>query len=277
MQLCLSDFDGTIAQTFVPSPRGVGVHEAYSLSLRQIFGDTGVMLYQLVGGIQNRTPGELLEAVLVAAGSHRENLTERSRFFLEREGKSLDGFVPEGKGGSLEWNAACPLPAMTEVLVRVKMQILFREIGKLWPKPCKGFVCFYRHLREKNGAKLGILSSGHDLFIEKCFEVWGESQPDLMVTDDLMRSRRCCNIPPEKRAKPQAGPYRMFCDEWFAKYGTPVPSRMETFYVGDSQATDGAMAKKLGLFFVWFNPDENGSGPRSVYSVSDWRSLTPFV
>lgn len=284
-----SDFDGTMAQTFVPSPNGIGVTEAYRLACKAIFGPE-FELYDEIGELDNRSPMEIIRALL-----ERQNesvLIEQAQGFLDRNRGSLQGFVPHGKGAGLEWNGKDPGPVVTEVLVRAKMRILCLEIGtrfsdgRVWPEPCAGFLQFYKALRTFAGQcilqgirlELGVVSSGHDHFIERCFDVWQVPPPELLVTDDLMRSPQCSHIPPEKRVKPQTGPFEMLREECRRKFGAEIGKGGE-LYIGDSVKTDGGLAKNLGLCFIWFNPDGKSaeSFVGNILSISDWRELKPVL
>ena len=289
--LIAADFDGTIAQTFVPSPNNIGIYQAYRLACGNVFGREGARLYDEIGGINSSAPIELVKALL-EAGSQKI-LIRNAKAFLNRKREHLRGFVPEGKGASLEWNQEDPLLVVTETLVREKMRWFWDEIGahfadgRIWPQPCTGFLEFYRTLLVCAGSycsgdvhlALGIVSSGHDYFIRRCFEAWGFPCPDLLVTDDLMRSPRCSHFLLEEKVKPGVGPFQMMRTEWQQRFGNELREGA-ALYVGDSLKTDGAFALNIGLPFVWFNP-EGQNQPSSVggdvVPISDWRELTPFL
>lgn len=42
------NFDGSIARTFQPSPNGIGVHEAYTLAIHDIFETEGMQIYEIL-------------------------------------------------------------------------------------------------------------------------------------------------------------------------------------------------------------------------------------
>lgn len=290
--LVSSDYDGTIAQTFVPSPHNIGVEEAYRLSCGDIFGPEGLQTYDLIGGLQNMAPLELVTALLEAGD--KLSFLGQARAFLERERLSLEGFVLPGRGSSLDWQSSDPILVVAEILVRTKMRHFWDEIGaqfpdgRIWPEACAGFIEFYRALHEFAKAystpevriDLGIISSGHDLFIARCFEAWGVSCPDLLVTDDLMRSSHCVHMPMERRSKPEAGPYEMLEGQWKAKYGMGLETK-RVLHAGDSVAKDGNLSRKLGIPFVWFNPASQVE-PRTIFAghimcLRDWRELEPLL
>jgi FMN phosphatase YigB (HAD superfamily) len=249
------------------------------------------MLYDKIGGLQNRTPVEVVDALLEAG--NRRVLISRALSFLLRERTSLEGFVPKGKGASLGHGTNRSSLLIAEILVRVKMRHFWVEIGsrfpdsdRIWPEPCAGFLEFYRefrafgelHATDEMPVELGILSSGHDTFITRCFEVWGVPCPDLLVTDDLMRSSACRHMAPENRNKPAIGPFEMLQREWKRKFeGELEVSR--SLYVGDSVKSDGGLALNLGIPFVWFNPAKqavSGFGG-DILCISDWRELEPLL
>ncbi len=279
-----SDFDGTVAQTFAPSPNGIGVTEAYRLACQKIFG-SGFELYEEIGPLDSRSPMEVIRALLPTS-KNGSVLIGKARKFLDSNHESLQGFVPAGKGAGLNWSSEDPHSVITEILVRVRMQLFWDEIGarfpdgRVWPEPCAGFLQFYGALRTfashcvLRGIRLefGIVSSGHDRFIERCFDAWQVPRPELMVTDDLMRSPLCSHIPPERRIKPQTGSFEMLRGECRTKFGCEAAS--ET-YIGDSLRADGGLAKNLDIGFIWFNPDSQSipSLADNVLPISDWREL----
>ncbi len=119
------DFDGTMADTFQPSPNEIGVSEAYCLAVEALFGEDGRGAFCAVGGLKNRAPIELIDA-------------------LQKHGLTT---------GNLE-DAA-------EKLVFAKMQVLLGEIGSVWPLPCEGYKEFNAKIFQlrQNGTDihLGIL------------------------------------------------------------------------------------------------------------------------
>src|SRR5262249_40500792 len=139
----------TIAETFVPSPNGIGVEEAYRHAVEVLFGPEGSKLYRAVGGLKNRAPRALVEAMF-AESDKPIVLTARARHYFRDHASKLAGYVPEGKGVPLErWNAADPFDQMVELVVRLKLQILAAQVGTqlpngdLWPALTTGFRTFW--------------------------------------------------------------------------------------------------------------------------------------
>ncbi|PKL72546.1 hypothetical protein CVV26_00855 [Candidatus Kuenenbacteria bacterium HGW-Kuenenbacteria-1] len=157
------------------------------------------------------------------------------------------------------------------------MRIFWNEIGTrfpggtVWPQACSGFLEFYRALN--NPLEFGIISSGHDLFIEKCFEVWGIEIPKIVVTDDLMRSRRCDNFSQAERVKPGVGPFKIFCEEYKKLYAKNL-NKDQVLYIGDSAKMDDDFARNCKISFILFNPNESDFKGKSI---SDWRELKEVI
>ncbi|MCF7834112.1 MAG: hypothetical protein K9M40_02465 [Candidatus Pacebacteria bacterium] len=242
--LIFSDFDGTIAETFLPSPNNIGVNQAYEIACEKIWGNVGVKRFHAVGGLLNRAPVQLIEHMMMDDCNW---WLENSKSFWDfNKNKAELNLIPEGMGVSLERDTP-PLLFMSEVLVRVKLQIMMKEISPEWPLPCKGFLGFYKKFQ----GDLAIISSGHDLFIQKVFNSWGVRMPFCLITDDVMRSDQA-SIPLEKRFKPQIGAFIFF----EKKYG-PI-KKDQTVYVGDSLVHDGGLAENFGIPFIWFSKEKGG-------------------
>ena len=159
MKSVIIDFDGTTADTFKASPSGIGVKEAYSDAIYNVFGDTGYRIYRQIGGLQNRAPGELVNDLLSVA-KDKSLLIKRGKIFHKDQNGNLSRFIPEGKGAGLAWNDSQPETTLAELLVLRKQEILTHEIGHRWPKPFNGVLSFLKQCEEKE-IKVIILSSGH--------------------------------------------------------------------------------------------------------------------
>jgi len=200
--LLVCDFDGTIADTFTPSPNGFGVHEAYEYAIEQIFGKNGLSAYRELGGLQNMAPSEVVNNLFDTGNSSK--LISKAYAYFVKNRQILKNLVPEGKGYPMEWSGKIHDPGwnpeymLTEILVRTKMSLMMGDVGKqlksgkTWPQPCLGINKFFQILTEINKEnkihlELAILSSGHDLFIMDTFKSWGIDCPKIMVTDDDMR------------------------------------------------------------------------------------------
>lgn len=176
------DFDGTIANTFEPSPRGIDVSTAYQLAIRNIFGQIGLRIYEdHLGGLKNRAPRELVLEILRVA-------EEKSVPFLLREDTISD-----------------PVGILTRRLVYKKLAFLLGEISLQWPHLYEGAEEFFRAVENQElPVEVAIVSSGHDEFIQKVFEVNGLVPPRNLVTSDLIES-----LKEPKRVLYKPAPYQL--------------------------------------------------------------------
>jgi len=293
--LLVSDFDGCLARTFEPSPNGIDVNKAYKRAVTSIFGSEGSRIYEEIGGLSNRAPGELVDDLL--ANGDRETLVKQARTFFQERGDFLRSLAYQEKLPSLKWENRGlwdPRQIITEMLVRCKLSCLMDEIGEKWPSPCEGALEFLRFVGEKANEegvdiRLAILSSGHEAFIRKTFSVWGIPCPAVLVTDDNMRWRSW----PEDlsaRTKPSVILLDLVQLMWFKSRNETVTdqlqlirflldTRSKMIYFGDDRIRDGELAEKAGIPFGWFNPDgrQAASLPNSkLFSFSDWRTVSYF-
>ncbi len=229
MYLLVCDFDGTIADTFSPSPNNIGVSEAYRLAVEELFGNEALEKYFSTGGLKNRSPGEVVK-----------NLQDQ-------------GF---GEG------------VTAEDLVHAKLGHLLQEIGPEWPKPCRGFVKFYKEIEEMDGVEVAILSSGHTNFIKKTFSVWGLDPPRIMLTDDDFRGYNP-PLPLEKFSKPSPFLIDLLQEEWGG-------CRRHMIMFGDDPDKDGKLAKNAGIPFGLF-PRQNFFFAENSFQFDDWREISAFL
>ena len=281
----LLDFDGCQADTFSPSPRKIDVSEAYSQSIKQIFGTKliGEEPLAKIGGLQNRAPIEVIYALFSLGGT--ENLIQAAQNFLQQHSQELKRYVPANKGVPLEWDQD-PIKVIAEILVRQKLSILMKEIGPDWPKPCAGFLGFYRALKElKTPIGISTISSGHDEFIKKTFKTWGCEPPAAMLTDDDLR-----NLYPNKPgpSKPDAILLDLTLINWLKLKGVTFEGQLLTdflavaksqlVYFGDDQKKDGGLAKNAGVRFGWFNPQSQpAEGLGDYFSFANWQDVPKIL
>ncbi len=255
------DFDGTIADTFQQSPNGIGVTEAYERAILSIFGGKGNDLYHHIGGLKNRTPTEAVVALLASAQNCKEEIVANAKIFHEKESENLSGLVPKGKGAGLVWGKANPEPVMTEMLVLKKLQILTKEICPQWPKPFVGVVFFLMQCWQHN-VKVAILSSGHQIFIENVFRMWGVQCPTTIVTDDDLRGKL---------------PYLSKPDTKLIEIVEKAAEERSNIYLGDDPVKDGELAVNAGIAFGWFNPLQkkfSGVLPKNTLQFQSWGELS---
>jgi hypothetical protein len=289
--LCVLDFDGNIARTFDPSPNQMNVNHAYNLAIQYLFGAEtfGHDPLALIGGLKNRAPSEIIGALFQL---NRDLLLRCKKIFASQT-EILKDFVPAGKGVPLIWDETQtylnPQRLMAELLVRAKLLFLMKEINEYWPLPCTGFIDFIQalpRLEEKTKIKpvTAILSSGHDEFIHNVYKIWGIPQPELMITDDDLRT---LNFPsePERTVKPSPFLLDLVLVQWLAKQPECEPdntnltqflamAKKRTIYFGDDPIKDGLLAKNAGVIFGWFNPlGKTATDLGEHFVFSDWRQV----
>lgn len=230
------DFDGTLAETHVPSPQGVNVEEAYRRAFDTLAGKRGILAE--LNGVQNRTP---LELVIAAK--------ERGLLKVSRQRNTR---------------------AMSEELVRLKLDMLLAEISRVWPKPCAGAIEYIRAVRV-TGKPVVILSSGHEPFVRKWFEICGLEPPDVMLTDDDTRPIPGLGV--KEKSKPSPMLF-LFLERKARASGVRLDRPLA--YAGDSPEKDGTLARNVGVPFWWFNPTGKqrpiGWRPTDL-EIRDWREL----
>lgn len=219
------DFDNTVALSFKDSPNGMNVNVASRNAVRDVFGDEGSSVYENIGGLQGREPGELV-------------------------GLILDG---TGQGGfSLE--------VATEQYVVSKLSYLDEEIGPDWPRLTPGAKEFFQSVAYGDiPVDIAIVSSGHDSFISRVFEVNGIA-PQILVTSDILRRRGV-----EGKHKPH--PYQLAeaHRQWMRRrlngelmslgisngFKERGQLKANMAYVGDDPIKDGQMAEQSRIPFIF--------------------------
>lgn len=243
-RLAVIDFDRTTANTFVGlTPNIHGVEEASRMAIEAIFGEAGVIALNAIGGPGNRSPRELIKA-LVEAGD-RVMLFSAGLGYLSRHRTELMACMPEGKGRPLGIAPAPSVELMTEIFVCAKLLILNPQVSKEWPKAYPGYFDCLELLRDEEIGH-GILSAGHETFIGRFFMANGVTPP-RMVTDDDIRGG-----PLEGCTKPDIRLFR-FCIDKIARMER-IPSE-RVLIVGDDIERDGHMARDAGAQFGWFNSE----------------------
>lgn len=287
------DFDGTLADTFAKSPRGIGVNEASAQAVKDLFGKEGERALQSIGGLRNRAPVELINALLVQGD--KTAMTGQAREYARKNIDELFGNVPSGKGVALapllEDGEVDP-SVLAEAFVRRKLSILTKEISPEWPKPMEGLVDALSAIRAlgRDGVsvRIGVLSSGHELFIRKCFEVWGIPAPDILITDDDLRGVK--QLSSEAKIKPSVHLLAKLHQAWRRARGLrpddidlALEKKMRTeglMYAGDDQHRDGRLALQSDVLFGWYKPgngeEELGENPL-LFRFSHWDELTEFL
>lgn len=238
-QLVVSDFDGTMFDTFEPSPGGIGVNEAYCLAIEQVFDHdtTALERYQEAGEHQNRTPTEIAASLAPSA-------------------------TPKG------------VKRLAEDLVHAKLDLLTDQIGQelsdgtAWPRPIPGFEEAWQEISaartEQEPISTAVISAGHAEFITKCLESAGLELPDFMVTDETIRGLYS-NLPLEKLTKPSPLSMEIVKAQWMSLYTTSeIEQKMliavhgikhRIVYTGDDPIKDAQLAANAEVDFVLLTPD----------------------
>jgi FMN phosphatase YigB (HAD superfamily) len=282
IKLAFFDFDGTIANTFEKPPGGVDVTRAYEIAMQEVFGDPALAEYQRLGGLRNRAPGEVVSEVLSALGLQKTHAISHARAYLLKHRIELAALAP-GAEKHLQWdilNTTKQKTLLVELFVLAKLAAIMPMIGRYgsgpedyWPKPFPGVLDLLDALRKRD-VHLGILSSGHDVFIKKCFELWGRECPELL-TDDRMRH---FDAPREDKAKPSMllpQLLHMLFARAHPAAGMARPAQVAIF--GDGLKQDGGAAAAAKMHFGWFNPHPDDASRTNPNLVTDWNELVSVL
>lgn len=243
-----TDFDGTLFNTGIDSPNGLNVKVACEKAIYDLFKERGREVYNgQLGGLQNREPGELMSLMLTALGINVVTIREATELFVRRK---LDYLVP--------------------------------EISRDWPRPYPGVVDFFKDVQEgKYPLEVAVVSSGHEKFIQRAFEVNGIDAPTNMATSDDIRSRTQPNRPLYK-----PNPYQLAVvhRRWMgrengfmsSKYVDLDHGKGRLAYVGDDIVKDGGLAEISLIPFIHMNPDGKDSATdasRGQVEIKDFNEL----
>lgn len=297
--LAAFDFDGTIADTFIKGPKGIGVNEATALALADILGQDSLEFYtSSLGGLKNRAPSELILDML--SGPNRQDFLAQAKIFFETKLSGLNILVPEGKGVPLVWDDQHLEKIIGELFVRQKLSYLMDQVGmdlpdgQKWPPLCRGFAEFWNTIsrlkKDGVGVNTAIISSGHDLFIKKVFDLYDLTPPDILVTEDDIRGK---HYPKEmeRRVKPGSFPLALAHLKWLrlnnpeVEYFTldqsgiqsTIESRNRMIYFGDDPIKDGQLANRAQMIFGWFNPNNKEGNPPFSIQFTNWEQSAKLL
>lgn len=263
-----SDFDGTGGNTFSKSPKGLDVHEAYNLAVRNVLGKEALDIYIGTGGLQNRTPVQVVRQLLGDNTKSQSYIAcvEKAKRYYEEHYAMLENLVPKDKGGIIDFEKDVE-GSITELLVRSKLSYLMNEVGGqlpnkgVWPELFPGFGEFITIY------PCGIISSGHELFVRKTFEVHNLECPSVIISDDTLRGLSHLSF--EQRSKP----HPKLMELALAEAGVTKARA----YIGDDPVKDGQLAENSGIPFWWFMsdlaPKVYKSLPKDTLVFTNWYSL----
>lgn len=223
-RLAAADFDNTIALTSEPSPAGIGVIEAYELAIGTVFDSDQLAIYKKNGGLRNRAPLEVVSELMP------------------------DAYVTEIKTKEHELN-------------KTKLDVLLGEIGtrfangQLWPRPVPGYLEFRERLHDSRDEGIrvddAVISSGHESFIKRTFDVWTVSYPThIVAVETLDRLGRGHAVKPSSELMDVTRGF------WRVGYGLPFWQEASTeeldriIYTGDDPVKDGGLAANSGVSFI---------------------------
>jgi hypothetical protein len=221
-RLFLTDFDNTYALTNQPAPNGINVQTAYELAIERIFGLEGLDQYIAVGGLNNRTPGEIVDQLA----------------------PDLDQDARQTK---------------TDDLVEEKLSHLLDQVGRrltedgaFWPRLSRNFRQLWMQMVDSPSLSTGVVTSGHRAFVDKFHDIHALAKPEFMLTDDEMRPMSSTR-PIEQCVKPSRLLLEIIHKQWLAKYDEPESSRVaskpQLVYAGDDIVKDGKLAENYGVLF----------------------------
>ncbi len=256
------DFDMTIADTFEPPPTGLGVPEAYQQAITDIFGG---QTWQDLPAFANQAPIELGKMLRKSIGSSR--LVAAAQAYYAAHAEELNSVMPLRNGTAIDWRVDDPLNSVVEVLVRRKLQLLLPNVGTLrtgggrWPRLMQGFAAFWRRTCADPSVATVIISSGHDVFIERVLEIYALPRPNVLISDDYMRRRGLQLYKPDPTIW-----------EWVLVEVRALGFRpRSSLYIGDSRQQDGALAQHARIDFVHF-AEEGSLWHGHIGTIDRWGS-----
>jgi hypothetical protein len=227
MQLLASDFDRTIARTDEVGPLNMNVERTTYCAVERILGPLALEQYVRDGGLNNRAPGQVVQSLAPT-------------------------LLPE------------ELQQVSSDFVAYKLSLSMQQIGthlddgSPWPRLVDGFATAWSDLQElgaeEPGVDTAIVSSGHDSFIMKVFEVHDLPLPDVLISEDTVRAE----IPHEDYGayvKPSPFLIGLTHRKWAECYSVPLSDSTtelcaRTLYLGDDLVKDGGLAQNASVQFV---------------------------
>jgi len=256
--LVLTDFDGTLVNTYEDSPSGWNVEKASRVAIEEVLGEDGLRIFNEVGGVKSRAPIEIVRDTQRALGNNDELTVELTKSFVDK-----------------------------------KLSLMIPAINEDWPRLYPGVHHFLRKAgRDGYWFDVGILSSGHDLFIRRVLDVNGINSEDLIiVTSDSGLTRP---FPERDTFKPN--PYQLAeaHHQWLMRYEDHPPEeyngsdiyigrslgKPNMLYVGDDPTKDGGLAEGSRIPYIhvpFTHPDFEPSADRGQLAVRDFIALDDIL
>lgn len=236
----VTDFDGTLAATFDDSPRGMNVHVASDHAVHDVFGTEGHRVYEEIGGLKNREPGELVRLISQEMKAGTQGLSVKD---------------------------------LTERYVKAKLSYLVPEISNTWPRLYPGVKEFFQLIEKgRFPISIGVVSSGHDGFIRTVFDVNGLRPPHVVVSSDLLASRE---MPKRERYKPNTYQLAEAHRQWELlqkttatikngeRYDGRNHGKPNILYIGDDPIKDGGLAEQARVPFIFVPFTKPGFEPNA--------------
>lgn len=212
----VSDFDGTIANTFETPVDGFDVNGAYELAIKDTLSEEIAQKFVDNGGHHHMTPSEIISTLLPTESIER-------------------------------------IATISRQVVGKKLEILLGQIGaKLsdgarWPRPVDGFMQTWKVADEQQTPR-AVVSAGHTEFIRKWFDVFNTPFNGVVVTDETVEAMHRGMLALE-RAKPN--PIMMDIARAGMRYDVGAP----LVYAGDDNNKDRLFAENSGARFVLIEPN----------------------
>lgn len=252
------DFDRTLADTFTPHKAGIGVELATSFAIGRLFGERGLRVYNSQGGLRNREPSELISHLLADGASSLDvsitNVRDATKYFVEAKLSYLLPCI------SAEWPAL--FPGVKELLKAIYYDLIPAEVA--------------------------VISSGHDAFIRKTFEVNGLPLPHILITSDTIAERE---YPKRPRYKPYPYQLAFAHKEWLVNdklvhsevgnFSGRNQEKGKMLYIGDDPIKDAELAHRARIPFGFvpfahhsdFKPDS----ARGQFFIPDFYHLKELL
>jgi hypothetical protein len=237
------DYDGTAFNTGEPAPGGGDIDAAYAPPIAEYIGQAAADDFLENGGHRHRTPTEIVHSLVPDARTDQ----------LER----LSDKITQGKLEILMGWVGLPLPDGTQ-----------------WPRPIDGFTDTWEaiYAARQKGQPIGtaVISAGHTRFEQKTFDIHDLPQPDIYLTEDVMKGL-ALNLPLEDQVKPS--PFLtditrlLFSQRLRRTHPHLRDTPIDQIHIGDDPIKDLRLARNSHIDFVLV---EKNNPAEAWKKVADW-------